>query len=86
MLDWHQAILKTLVDENDEYLFYIQEINPIHGDRTEYGVLKITDKEFIYKVVFSQKHKDEIGQLCSNTKDNIWNLKKYDISQERKFR
>lgn len=65
--------------------FYIQEINPIHGTRTEYAVFKITEKEFYSRVVFS-KDKEELGQLCSNTKENIWELNKYTISKKRKFK
>jgi hypothetical protein len=69
-----------------EIFFYIQEINPIHGTRTEYAVVKITNDEFFFRVVFSEKNKEEIGQLCSNSKKNIWELSKYNISKERKFK
>jgi len=69
-----------------EIFFYIQEINPIHGIRTEYAVVKISRTEFTFRVVFSEKHKENVGQLCSNTKKNIWELDKYTISMERKFR
>lgn len=84
--DMCQDKYELFASSHEKKFFYIQEVNPTHGNRTEFVVTKITEKEFYFKVVFSEKHKDEIGQLCSNTKENIWDLNKYDISIKRKFK
>lgn len=76
----YQEFLERQVS-SDKVFFYIQEVSQVIQ---EFAVVKIMEHEFLCRVVFSSQS-DYVGTLVRNTKENVWNLNRYDISTGRKF-